>query len=145
MFANRGKHVGKVANSIASMRSGKVDKGSSAAGKLQAGDVLEGLVLQEGMKPRAFATALEYYNALRDLKPGTKVKLKVQRNGNQRVVELDVGQGVDEQRPLLSLVRLLRLIFKPGCAVSDPRRLVQNSKHHGHSPLRKAPASPDCR
>jgi WD40 repeat protein len=83
------------------LRVAKVESWSSAAGKLEVNDRLQGQILPRGLTP--FATALDYYNALWDLRPGNKVKLRVLRDGNPQDVELDVGQGVDDRRPLLSL------------------------------------------
>lgn len=81
----------------------RVDEGSQSFGKLQVGDRIEGLSVKEGAKPRTFTSPLEYYNALWDVKPKTKVWLQIDRNGAKQAVEVVVGQGVDEQKPLLSL------------------------------------------
>jgi hypothetical protein len=81
----------------------RVDEGSPAFGKLEVADRLEGLAVKQGAEPRALASPFEYYNAVWDAKPQSKVWLHIDRNGAKQVVELVVGQGVDEQKPLLSL------------------------------------------
>ena len=81
----------------------RVDEDSPAFGKLEVGDSIAGLALKQGAKPRTFALPLEYYHAFWDLKPKSVVWLDVDRKGIKKAVELVVGQGIDEQKPLLSL------------------------------------------
>jgi len=82
----------------------RVDPGSAARGKLDKDDVVEALVLKPGAKPRVFAPSpMDYYNALWEIKPGTKVTLQIERQGAKKTVEVTIGQGVDDHRPLLSL------------------------------------------
>jgi WD40 repeat protein len=82
----------------------RVDPGSPAQGKLEKDDVVEALVTKAGSQPRVFVPSpFDYYNAMWDIKPGTKISLQIERQGAKRNVEVVVGQGVDDQRPLLSL------------------------------------------
>jgi WD40 repeat protein len=86
----------------------RVDEGSTAQGKLAEGDRLKSLTTKDGAKkgakPRPFVVSpLDYYNALWDVKPKTEVQLQIERQGKEETVTVTVGQGVDDQRPLLSL------------------------------------------
>ncbi len=73
------------------------------AGPLRKGDVIEGVV--EGNKLRPLATALDFYTALFDMKPKDNVVLRVRAAGANQAndVTLVVGQGTDERKPLLNL------------------------------------------
>jgi hypothetical protein len=74
---------------------------SPARGKLRPGDVLAGLVEQGKLRP--LASPLAFHEAVFRIEPGRKVTL---RRGDPRGaddVTLDVGQGADERKPLLSL------------------------------------------
>jgi WD40 repeat protein len=79
----------------------RVEADSPAEGKLRRGDVIAGMV--EKGKLRTLTAPSDFYNALLHLRPGQKVTL---RRGDPRGtddVTLDVGQGADERKPLLSL------------------------------------------
>src|SRR5262249_25063977 len=67
--------------------------------KLAAGDVIEGVV--EDGQVRALANAREFYEAISQLRPGQKVTLSRKRQQQTDKVELTVGQGIDERKPLL--------------------------------------------
>jgi WD40 repeat protein len=75
-----------------------VQRGSAAAGKLKAGDRIEGFV--EGDTLRRFESAYDYYEALWRIKPGTEVALRLR--GRRQPVRLEVIQGIDSQKPLLT-------------------------------------------
>lgn len=82
----------------------RVEEGSEAFGKLRPGDRIEGLVLKPGAEAVPPKSALEVYRTLWNVEPGKKVSLQVVRDGKKLPpVALEVGQGVDDRKPLLSL------------------------------------------
>src|SRR5207245_7406243 len=76
-----GVFVQKDGNSLVIRR---VDEGSSAFGKLEAGDRIEGLAVKQGAKPRSLASPLEYYNGVWDMKPKSRVWLHIDRTGTKQ-------------------------------------------------------------
>jgi hypothetical protein len=95
-----GVFIQKQGNSLVVSR---VEDGSPAFGKLKSGDRVEGVAVKQGAIPRGLTSPTEYFGALWDVKPQSKVWLHIDRNGAKQTVELVLGQGVDEQKPLLSL------------------------------------------
>ncbi|HZU37197.1 MAG TPA: hypothetical protein VFA18_14845, partial [Gemmataceae bacterium] len=81
----------------------RVRPGNPASDRLQSNDELEGLWINGVAKPGALASPLQFYNAIWDQRPGTTVTLTIVRGGARQAVDVRVGQGVDEQKPLLSL------------------------------------------
>jgi WD40 repeat protein len=76
----------------------------SAAGgaTVQSGDVVRAIASATGKDP--VTSALGFYEAVAHYKPGDKMKVIVgSRNGPERQVELAVGQGIDERKPLASM------------------------------------------
>jgi WD40 repeat protein len=83
-----------------------VQPGTPAAGKLKEGDVLKGLARREDdPKPRTGLSAFDLADAVWGVRPGDFVWLDVQRPGEPRPlsVRVQVGQGIEERRPLLVL------------------------------------------
>lgn len=78
-----------------------VDDDSPIRGQLQKGDVLEGLI--DGDKVRPLKSISNYFDVIGRAKPGTTVSLSVRRQQDSRPVKLSIGQGIDERKPLLSL------------------------------------------
>jgi WD40 repeat protein len=76
----------------------RVDKDSPAARKLAVGDIIEGLVDKEKLKP--IDSARSFYTAIWERKPGKTIALQVAGKGR---VKLPVDQAVDERQPLLTL------------------------------------------
>jgi WD40 repeat protein len=76
----------------------RVEPGSSAADKLDAGTVLLGIV--ENKKLLQFDTARDFYLALSERKPGERVTL---RPAKGKDLTLTLDPGIDERKPLLSL------------------------------------------
>lgn len=76
----------------------RVEGDSSAAGKLQGGDLILGLV--ENGKLRPYDVARDFYVALSERKPGDNVMLRL-TNGKEVTLPLD--PVIDERKPLLSL------------------------------------------
>src|SRR5439155_14135449 len=76
-------------------------KGGPLSGKLDAGDLIDGLMLKQGL--RSFASAWEFYETLWEQKPGQDIVLQIQRQGAQQAISVRIGQWVDERKPLLSL------------------------------------------
>jgi len=74
---------------------------SPASGKVKVGEVIEGLVVNG--KLRTLTTALAFYEALALMKPGKTATLRVRDADGVRDVDLEVGQGIDERKPLLTL------------------------------------------
>jgi WD40 repeat protein len=81
----------------------RVDNDSLARGKLEAGDQIDSLMIGADGKPLPQKDPQGFYNAIFNLKPGSPITLNIQRRGVAQRVDLVVGQGIDEQRPLLSL------------------------------------------
>jgi WD40 repeat protein len=79
---------------------GRVEDNSPADGRLKPGDVLEAFITPAG-KVQPLASARGFYDAVWDLTPGKNtVRLRVKGKGD---VQLRVGQGIDERKPLLTL------------------------------------------
>jgi WD40 repeat protein len=79
-----------------------IEAGGPAQGKLRLGDWIMGIVkegkVQNLVSPRAV------YDAIKRMKPGTEVVLRVRdRQGQGRDVRLTVGQAADDRKPLVSL------------------------------------------
>ncbi|MCS6853002.1 MAG: hypothetical protein NZ700_17740 [Gemmataceae bacterium] len=74
---------------------------SPAHGKLQPGEVIQGVV--EGNEVRPLASLLAYYEAVALHKPGSTITLRVEADRKTRDMALVVSQGVDERKPLYSL------------------------------------------
>lgn len=87
---------------------------ADTTGRLQANDRIDGFVTREGLQevksPRDF-----YIGVAMSAKPGETITVRVRKAGeaNARDVRLDVGQGIDERRPLLTL------FVVPGAKVAD--------------------------
>ncbi|HLJ95302.1 MAG TPA: hypothetical protein VKU02_19140 [Gemmataceae bacterium] len=79
----------------------QVEDDSPAQGKLQKGDVLEGLV--QGDKVRPTKSFDEYFEAVARTKPGTAVVLNARGSDGPRKVRVEIRQLIDERKPLLSL------------------------------------------
>jgi WD40 repeat protein len=77
----------------------RVDKDSPAARKLEVDDVIQSLTPPQGAKI-PLTSAGRYYRAVWETKPGDTIRLDVKGKGQ---VDLVVGQGVDERKPLLTL------------------------------------------
>ncbi len=79
----------------------RVDSESPSAGQLAVGDQILGRV--ESGQLQQWSTAREFYDSWWLTAPGTQVALRRQRGPNDvRDVNLTVGQGVDERKPLFS-------------------------------------------
>lgn len=86
----------------------RAEKGSPAADSLEAGDRITGLSLRPGdPKPRTGLSPLQFYLALWDVAPGKApagtVTLRVLRGGRELNIPLQVEQGVDDRKPVLSV------------------------------------------
>src|SRR5262249_12515350 len=68
---------------------------------------IEGLV--RGAKPQPLDSPYAFYKAVWELKPGTKLILRVREGGKPADVPVTVGQGARELQPLLSL-----FVTRPG-------------------------------
>jgi WD40 repeat protein len=77
----------------------KVADDSPAQGKLAVGDVIEKVLGSQG-GAKTLASPREFYETIFLMKPGTNLTLQVQGKGN---VQLPVGQGVGDRKPLLTL------------------------------------------
>jgi WD40 repeat protein len=77
----------------------RILRDSPARGKLDVGDVIEGIVLPAD-KLQHVKSAHAFYQAVWPRKPGDALRLRVKGKGD---VVLRVGQGTDEQKPLFSL------------------------------------------
>jgi WD40 repeat protein len=76
-----------------------IEADSPATGKLKVKeDVIEALTVDK--KKTNIASAREFYDALFMMKPGATVTVHLKGNRN---VDLKVGQGIDERKPLFSL------------------------------------------
>jgi WD40 repeat protein len=73
--------------------------GSQAAEVLQPGDQLESLI--EGKAAQSLRRPFDFYDAVWHKKPGTQITIRVA--GKPQEVALRVEQGIDSQKPLLSL------------------------------------------
>src|SRR5207249_7783357 len=80
---------------------GKIHDDSPARGNLAVGEIIEGLV--ENGKPHAFKSPGDFYFAVAKIKPGTQGTLRVRGKDGARDVPLQVGQGIDDRKPLFSL------------------------------------------
>lgn len=76
----------------------KANRQELAAKKITAGDTLEEIVVQGN--PRRPASAPDYYDALWQCKPGTRVTLHFR---GRAPATLTLSQGADERKPLFSL------------------------------------------
>ena len=83
----------------------QVDPSVPGNQQLAAGDVVVALVTKAGEKPVPISSALQFYNAFwhTESKPGAQVTLTIRRGGRQQDVQLPVGQGIDERKPLCCL------------------------------------------
>jgi WD40 repeat protein len=77
---------------------GKVDEDSPAAQKINAGDVVEGLI--ENNQVRQLKSPHEFYEAISQRKPGQEVTLQVAGKGP---IAIRVGQYIDQLNALLFL------------------------------------------
>jgi WD40 repeat protein len=75
-----------------------IEADSPAMGKLKEGDIIEKLTV--GDKDTKVATIWDFYNTFYMTKPGTEATIHLKGN---RAVNLKVGQGIDERKPLFSL------------------------------------------
>ena len=105
-MTNLGEVLGKVgvAPGVAVVWSGKdvVVERAPEGGPLKKDDVVVGVV--EGDKVRPLASPREFYTAFFNAKPGSTLVLRVARAGAAPAdVRVEVGQGADEHKPLLSL------------------------------------------
>ena len=79
------------------------DSPAGTGDALRAGDVLQGLIEVGTLRP--LTTLSEFYLAVSRIKPGATVTVRRVRGGAGAAdVALAVGQGVDERKPLLSLL-----------------------------------------
>jgi WD40 repeat protein len=79
----------------------QVEDDSPARQVLEKGDIIEGLV--EGSRVRPLKSLKDYTEAVVLTKPGQTVLFDVRGRRGPRRVKLEVGQGIDERKPLLSL------------------------------------------
>ena len=79
----------------------RVEDDSPVRNQLKIGDLLEGLV--EKNKLITWKTPQDFYNTFWRKKPGVRLTLRTTRGGVRRNVQVTVGQGVDERKPLFSL------------------------------------------
>jgi WD40 repeat protein len=77
---------------------GKVDEDTPAAGKIEKGDVLEGVV--ENNRVRQLKSPREFYEAVSQGKPGQQVTLQVAGKGR---IAIPIGQYIDQLNALLFL------------------------------------------
>jgi WD40 repeat protein len=77
----------------------QVKRDSPAFGKLEVGDLIQGLELAGG-KRQALDSPRKFYETMWQEAPGSAVTLQVK---GKQPVALQVGQGVDERNPLLSM------------------------------------------
>ncbi|OAI46957.1 hypothetical protein AYO44_01910 [Planctomycetaceae bacterium SCGC AG-212-F19] len=76
----------------------EANRAALAKAKIQEGDVIEGIVEKNKLRP--VATLVEYYDTIIVNKPGQPLTLRIRGKGD---VTLTVGQGTDEHKPLFSL------------------------------------------
>ncbi len=79
----------------------RVDDDSPVRNQLQVGDLLKGLV--EKGKLIGWQTPQDFYNTFWRKRPGLRLLLRIGRGGRAVDLQLTVGQGVDERKPLFSL------------------------------------------
>lgn len=80
----------------------EVEPGTEAAGRLEEGDEVLGIVRDAGLD--ASDSLFSFFNRVSMIRPGDEVTLRVRTGGGAaRDVTLVVGQAVDERKPLLSL------------------------------------------
>lgn len=75
----------------------EVQEGSPAFGKLKEGDVIEGIVEADKLKPTK--TENEFFSAIWTVAPGKPVTVRTQKRGD---VAITLAQGVETRNPLFS-------------------------------------------
>jgi WD40 repeat protein len=78
----------------------RIDANCLLHDQLAVGDTIESLTVRGRAKPLAPRNAVEFYDALWNLSPGTRAALAIRHEGQPQSLAFTVGQGVDEQHPL---------------------------------------------
>jgi WD40 repeat protein len=90
-----------VKDSNGSLVVARVDAARPAHGKLAKDDIIEALVEDAG--PRRLASPRDFYEAIARIGPGKTATLRLRGGAGPRDVKVDVGQGIDERKPLFTL------------------------------------------
>jgi WD40 repeat protein len=93
--------VGKAAGDQTGVVVSRVAPMSVYQETVRAGDVLQSLTVADSA--RRWQNVREFFDVLWSIAPATEARLRVIRDGTERAVPIRVGQGVDEQKPMLNL------------------------------------------